>query len=95
MNYPPQGQVSVSEILAYIREDRYFSLSETVAYLNLSERTIRERLAEMPHYRVGAKLLFRKSELDKWMLNHREKPEDLDIGKIVDDVVESILGKKK
>jgi excisionase family DNA binding protein len=62
----------VQEILAYIERDRYMSLNEAVRYLALSERTLRERLRQIPHSRVGAKLLFRKSELDGWMQKHGE-----------------------
>ncbi len=91
----PQNMVSVGEILAHLSQDRYLSLSETVEYINLCERSIRERLSEIPHFRVGTKLLFRKSELDKWMLNYRERSTDIDVGQIVDDVVNDILGKKK
>ncbi len=39
----------------------------------MSTRTIRDRLDEIPHYRVGSKLLlFKKSELDEWMFQYRE-----------------------
>ncbi len=91
MNQGPQGLISVGEILAYINQDRYLSLSEAVAYLNLSERTIRERLLEIPHFRVGSKLLFRKSELDAWLLRYRERSSEMDLGKIADEALEGIL----
>jgi len=91
MRQSPHGIVSVSEILAYLNQDRYLSLSETCRYISLSERTIRERLSEIPHFRLGSKLLFRKSEMDKWLLKYRESLEDFDIDPIVDEVVESVL----
>ncbi len=61
-----EGTVSVREILSYIDSDRYMTLERVLEYLPLSERNIRERLPEIPHYRVGKRLLFKKSELDLW-----------------------------
>jgi excisionase family DNA binding protein len=62
-----QGTVSVAEVLHYIAEDRFITLAEACRYLSLSERTKRERRPEIRHYRMGAKLLFKKSDLDRWM----------------------------
>jgi excisionase family DNA binding protein len=95
MDQVAQGMISESEILALRNHDRYLSLSEAIAYLSLSERTIRERLLEIRHYRVGVKLLFRKSELDKWMENHVEKSAGLDLGRLADEVIKDVLGPKK
>ncbi len=67
------GVVSVREVLAYMSQDHYLNLAQASEYLSMSARTIRERLDEIPHYRVGSKmLLFKKSELDEWMLQYRE-----------------------
>ena len=87
-----QGTVSVREILKYFDRDRYFSLSDSVDYLCLSERTIRGLLDEIPHFRVGKKLLFKKSELDLWMEHCREDKGDPDVKQIADEVVERLLG---
>jgi excisionase family DNA binding protein len=91
MNQTPQGLVSVSEIMAYLSQDRYLSLSETIEYINLSERTIRERLSEIPHYRVRTKLLFKRSELDTWMLHYRERGDDMDLDHLADEALKGIL----
>ncbi len=66
-----EGTVSVLEILNYIASDRFLALRDASKYLSLSEKTIRSRLPEIPHYRYGQKLLFRKSELDQWMQQWR------------------------
>ena len=95
MNQAMTNLVSVNEILEYLNQDRSLSLSETCDYINLSERTIREKLTEIPRFRVGSKLLFRKSELDKWMLQYREGCEENDIGSIVDEVVASVSQSNK
>jgi len=94
VNKVPTNVVSVDEILAHLNQDRYLSLSETSEYVNLSERTIRERLSEIPHFRVGSKLLFKRSELDEWMLQYREGNNEPDISSMVDEVVESVLTSK-
>lgn len=91
MNKISQGFVSVSEILDYLAQDRYLSMSEAAAYTGLSERTLRSRLQEIPRYRPGGKLLFRKSELDEWMLRYRECENSIDLGRLADEVLEGIL----
>ena len=72
------GVVSVREVLNFIESDRYLDLKEVTEYLPLSERTIREHLNEIPHFRYGKKIIFRKSELDQWMEKFRVKDQDLD-----------------
>ena len=73
--------VSVREILAYVESDRYMTLKEAAAYLRLSERTLRRQVNKIQPrpFKYGRKLLFRKSDLDQWMENHRlEDGEALD-----------------
>lgn len=36
-------------------------------YLGCGTRTIERYLADIPHYKIGAALFFRKSELDRWI----------------------------
>jgi excisionase family DNA binding protein len=91
MNQTPQGLVPVNEILAYLSHDRYLSLSETIRYIGLSERTIRDRLSEIPHFRIGKKLLFRKSELDTWLLKYRERSDEIDLGRLADEALKGLL----
>ncbi len=86
-----QGLVSVKEVIAYLNQDRYLSLSEAIEYLNLSERTIRKLLPEIKHHRVGSKLLFKKSDLEKWMEKHIEKNDWPDLDLMVDEVMEGLL----
>ena len=72
------GVVSVREILNFIQSDRYLDLKEAAEYLPLSERTIRQHLNEIPHFRYGKKIIFRRSELDQWMESFRVRDKDLD-----------------
>jgi hypothetical protein len=49
-------------------------------------------LPEIPHFRVGSKLLFRKSELDAWILQYREQGAELDLNRIAHEVLEGFFG---
>jgi len=73
-----QSLISVSEILAYLQTDRYLDLKEAAQYLPLSKRTIWEHRNTIPHFRYGKKIIFRKSELDRWMETFRVRDQDLD-----------------
>ena len=47
--------------------DRYFDLRGLSEYSSLSVRTLRKYLGMIPHYRIGGKLLVKKSEFDKYL----------------------------
>ena len=55
--------------------DPYFSLKGLAHYASLSRRTLQELVNDpadpLPSYRVGAKILVRKSEFDAWMARRR------------------------
>jgi len=83
--------VSVQEILAYVDSDRYMGKREAAEYTSLSIRTLESRLGEVPHFRVGKKILFKKSELDHWMEKHREGGNH-NLDRIADEAIESLKG---
>jgi len=83
--------VSVREILAYLAQDRYFNLTGASGYLGFSKRGIRDRLDEIPHYRIGTKLLlFKKSELDEWLSQFREGG-DTELNQLVNETLEKVI----
>jgi len=83
--------VSVQEILAYVDRDRYLDKRQAAAYTSLSTRNLESRLGEIPHFLVGNKILFKKSELDQWLERFREgNSRDLDL--IVNETMESLKG---
>ena len=87
-----ESLISVREVLAYLGQDRYLNLAQASEYLAMSTRTIRDRFDEIPHYRVGSKLLlFKKSELDAWMLQYREGG-NAELDELVDDTLSAVLG---
>ena len=73
------GTVSVAEIFNFIEQDRYMTVKDAVNYLPFSERTIRSRLGEIPHFRCGGKIIFKKSELDQWMEIYRAQALDSEL----------------
>ena len=83
--------VSVQEILSYVAQDCYLDKREAAAYTSLSTRTLEGRLDEIPHFRVGKKILFKKSELDHWMETHREGG-SRNLDQIANEALESIKG---
>ena len=85
------GVVSVSEILAYWDQDRYLNLAEAAKYTSISARTIRDRLDEIPHRRVGTRmLLFKKSELDTWLEQYREGGK-AELDELVEECLEKVI----
>ena len=86
------GVVSVREILAYVSPDCYLNRTEAAKYLGISKRNIRARVLskDIPHYRVGGKLLFKKSELDQWMVKFREGGKE-ELRELVDEVVMKVI----
>jgi len=85
------GTVSVQEVLLHFDRDRYMDKREAATYTSLSTRTLEGRLGEIPHFRVGRKVLFKKSELDRWLEQFREGGAH-DLDRIADEAIESLKG---
>ncbi len=89
-----QTVISVQEVLLYFSQDRYMNKRAAAAYTSLSTRNLEARLPEIPHYRVGKKILFKKSKIDKWMETYREGgTQNLD--RIADEAIESLMEDKR
>src|SRR5262245_54180925 len=73
--------------------DPFLPLKALAAYSGLSVRTLRTLLAgsahPLPHYRIGAKLLVRRSEYDAWAVRYRREGRP-DVADVVDDVLRSL-----
>ncbi len=80
---------SVEQIIVSVPLDPYLSLNALATYSGLSVRTLRTYLGHvshpLPHYRVGGKILIRRSEFDAWIAAYR-RVGNPDIDQIVDDV---------
>jgi excisionase family DNA binding protein len=60
---------------------------DAAAYIGCSEYTIRDmaRKKKVPHYRIGSKIMFRKSTLDKWIA--QQETENYDIELSIDESI--------
>ncbi len=86
--------VSAQEILAHVDRDRYLDKRQAAEYTSLSIRNLESRLGEIPHFRIGKKVVFKKSELDHWIEEYREgRSHNLD--RIADEAIESLMEKKR
>jgi excisionase family DNA binding protein len=72
--------------------DAYFSLKTLAGYSGLSVRRLRDYLADrqhpLPYYRIGGKILVRRSDFDAWAAQFRRDPQAIDA--LVDDLVKGL-----
>ena len=75
--------------------DPFLSLRALANYSCVSVRKLRELLEDsvhpLPHYRLGAKILVRRSEFDGWIAAYRQVGQ-ADVGRIVDTVMRDLRG---
>src|SRR5262245_26473264 len=78
------------EIIISTPLDPFLSLRALATYSGLSLRKLRDHLAEAAHplpcYRIGGKILVRRSEFDAWITRYRQVGR-VDVDRIVSDVV--------
>ena len=71
--------VTFNEVLNLNQAAEYISLSKSAIYKKTSERNI-------PHFKQGKKLYFKRSELDEWLTGQRIKT-SAEIEKEADDYI--------
>jgi excisionase family DNA binding protein len=75
-------------------DDRYLSVRSLATYAGMSIRTLRallvRRHAPLPHYRIGGKILIRRSEFDQWAAEFRIVRLLLDLEAVVGDVMRGL-----
>lgn len=73
--------------------DPFFPLRALATYSGLAVRTLRMHLDDaghpLPHYRVGGKILVRRSEFDAWVAAYRRVGR-LDVDEIVADALRGL-----
>jgi len=73
--------------------DPFLSLRTLASYSCVSVRKLREYLHDpvhpLPHYRVGSKIVVRRSEFDRWMQQFRRRGE-ADVERVVSEVLRDI-----
>ena len=83
----------MAEVIQYLRTDSYLSVRAAAEYLGLSARSLQRLRSEIPHYRPGGKILFKRSDLDCWMELYRQEPiAQKDLKALVDEVVLKVRG---
>lgn len=85
---------AVDSVHVDLKLDPFLTLKALAQYVGLSPRSLRAHVhavvAPLPAYRIGARLVFRVSEVDRWMAARRVQP-DVDVKALVDDVVKNVL----
>lgn len=85
-----QGGRYAEGVMVSVPLDPYLSIKALSAYADLSVRKLRDLLDDpvhpLPFYRVGGKILVRRSEFDAWMTQYRDR-EAADVDRIVNDVI--------
>ena len=68
--------VVAEQVIVSTTLDPFLSLKALAAYSGLGVRTLRTYLTDITHplpcYRVGGKILVRRSEFDTWIARHRQ-----------------------
>jgi len=83
-----------------IRE--YLTIQQVADYLSIKTSSLYSKIAEIPHYRIGRLLRFRKGEIDAWIETKREdipqrtrphkKRTVLDVNQIVRRAIDAARG---
>jgi len=75
--------------------DPFLSLRALASYSGLSIRKLRDLLDKpvrpLPHYRIGGKILVRRSEFDAWVVHFRRTRSN--VADVVDDVLRGLGGR--
>jgi excisionase family DNA binding protein len=53
-------------------EKEYLTIQDVAKYLSIKESTIYTKVSEIPHYRIGRLLRFRKQDVEAWIESKRE-----------------------
>jgi excisionase family DNA binding protein len=53
-------------------EKDYLTIQDVAKYLSIKESTIYAKVSEIPHYRIGRLLRFKKQDIDAWIETKRE-----------------------
>lgn len=73
----------------------FMNMEECRSYMGISRNSLYAKTSrhEIPYFRVGKRLVFRTSEIDEWILNHRNKVKSKE--EIKNEVTTRILTEEK
>ena len=85
--------VLADQVAVSIPLDPYLSLRALAGYAGVSVRKLRALLDDAAHplpcYRIGGKILVRRSEYDAWAIRYRHEGRG-DVDRVVFDVLQSL-----
>ena len=55
------------------RDSTWMNTAEAAEHMRVSERWVRQHLAQVPHRKVQGKLFFSRRELDAWLRRNRRE----------------------
>jgi excisionase family DNA binding protein len=67
--------MSVNQIF----DKSYWDILDLYHYLNVKVKTLYAMIYDIPHYRIGKLIRFKKEEIEAWMENKRENDHDVKI----------------
>lgn len=95
MTKGPRATV-LDRVALQVTLDPYLSLAALARYGGLSVRKLRAHLNDVTHplpcYRVGGRILVRRSEFDRWILAFRQRGRR-DVDRLVADVLREVQGR--
>ena len=53
-------------------EKEYLTIQDVAKYLSIKTSTIYTKIGEIPHYKIGRLLTFKKQDIDAWIETKRE-----------------------
>ncbi len=71
MAIPHKHTTSCSGDVKAVTDNRFLTLQEVAAYLNMKAKTLYALVPEISHYKVGRLIRFKKEDVDHWMEQHR------------------------
>lgn len=85
--------VQAERVVVSTTLDPFLPLKALAAYVGLSVRKLRDLLGDgvhpLPHYRIGGKVVVRRSEYDAWAARYRRLGNE-DAARITDEVVAAL-----
>ena len=54
-----------------VSTDRFLNIHELAIYLGIKPKTLYARVQEIPHYKVGRLIRFKREDVDAWMERHK------------------------
>jgi len=58
-------------------DDKWMTTKQTAEYMGMSVQWVHNHKHDLPHSNIGNKPLFRRSEIDTWIMRHRQNSEQI------------------